>query len=425
MTYSVKCDIVLSNMNHGSPDFERTTPENPGQKPVKPAPLRGNLRAVMAMTGSLLAACLGSQPVEAPEATPESVVPHRPTLELVIPEQEWFIREALYRDNTQSGLIYGQRFPVPCPNETVGFEFYNTSGVQGVGVYVVSGGFHPRSESMLFINPNKPDGTYAYEEKLSCKGSDNKEIKSKILKYQIELKQNPDGKGANLAPDKDTPQPVVSGIKTLLINDGSDCDHVKEADKSVLYKDPLSLLTSPIQTPLNPQIRYAIDVLQANGLQYDNEYANGEVTLLDVQLLPQGTMIQNVATPTEVYCLPRAFGFSRGMGLPVGMPDGKVIIKLSGDHNPILVRRWDSFWPGGDKRIQEYVVFNLGRDEEFTLANLDGSWGVRGRGRLAIPISRNDLVDPRQSNILARLILPESGFASDKPLKLLSNQFID
>lgn len=201
------------------------------------------------------------------------------------------------------------------------------------------------------------------------------------------------------------------------------CIDVKQADRSVLFKNPLDFKDS--FSPINPQLRHAIDTMYANGL-YD---------LLSIELLPQKTIVQLEATPGGPYCLPDLSKFYRltaiinegvGYGWPVGWPDRKVFVELPDGLNPLKVTRRTSCFPGscGDPTLKEtdFMFLNLAPNENFTIGNLDRSWVVTGNGPLALPLK---WVVNNQESVIGRLILPDSGFAEDKPLKLLPNQFID
>ena len=208
------------------------------------------------------------------------------------------------------------------------------------------------------------------------------------------------------------------------------CLDVKQTDRSVLFEDPLDFKDS--FAPINPQLRHAINTIYANGLH----------DIVDIKLLPQQTIVQLEATPGGPYCLPELSssssyrvlvqvsggpdGSGSGYGWPVGWPDRKVFVELPEGLNPIKVTRMSSCFPGscGDPTRKEvdFMFLNLAPDQEFTIGNLDRSWVTTGKGPLALPLKW--VVNNRES-VIGRLILPDSGFAEDKPLKLLPNQFID
>lgn len=71
MTYSLKCDIVLSSMS----EFDgpkRPTPENKGKNSTRTSSSRGGLRLLLGTAASLMVACTISKTVEAPSVAPES-----------------------------------------------------------------------------------------------------------------------------------------------------------------------------------------------------------------------------------------------------------------------------------------------------------------------------------------------------------------
>lgn len=203
---------------------------------------------------------------------------------------------------------------------------------------------------------------------------------------------------STLQPKPDTnPVPAVEFIQDPAF---LQCRDVNYMPKVNLLRDPLTMPNGP----KNPQIQHAIDTL----------YGNGVYDLLDINLLPQGTMFR-VGTITQYYCLPdlvsgkSRFFIQTDEGVGTGIPYGLVKTTLPEGLNPIIVTRNGQRYPGSDREKQEFLFLNLQAGQEATFENADGSYRSVIKGPLAIQTAGSFWRS-------MEFITPERGFADDKPI---------
>lgn len=187
------------------------------------------------------------------------------------------------------------------------------------------------------------------------------------------------------------------------------CTNVKMADRSILFEDPLT--AKPPFTAVHPQLRQATETLYMNGL-YD---------LIARDILPQGAKFRMSGSAHPfIYCLPDEInGVRRAFiqtderveaGLPGGGSDGILEFELPEGLNPIIIERFGPTYSGGTPQRRQWLLLMVGLGERITVRNSDGSLTMVGIGPLSIPIYG------AEGSRSIQLILPEDGFAQDKPV---------
>lgn len=197
------------------------------------------------------------------------------------------------------------------------------------------------------------------------------------------------------------------------------CEDIKYQDPRTLYQHPLSFVSD---LPRHPQLRHAINTLYANGL-YD---------LQGIDLLPQAAKLEFDMTALTFNCLPdNVRGVRRELvqvdnniarTLPSPGQQWPIEITLPEGLNPIKIKRLGQAYANSPKRLEEWVFLNLQRDEVFTLRTPSRTFEMHARGPVSFPLTWEDLGGGNPL-VMAKPIIPLSGFAEDKPLPLLEDKY--
>lgn len=183
------------------------------------------------------------------------------------------------------------------------------------------------------------------------------------------------------------------------------CTNINYLPESNLLIDPLTMPNGP----KNPQIQHAIDTLYRNSI-YD---------LINIDLLPQATKLKFISSMQYTFCLPDELsGKSRffiqtsegsGLNLPYGNVENRLAeFILPEGLNPIVLIRMGQRYPGSNKEKQEWLFFNLQKNQEIGFRNANGSSYNIGKGPLAFQTAG--------SMRYVEFIKPDKGFADDKPI---------
>lgn len=187
-------------------------------------------------------------------------------------------------------------------------------------------------------------------------------------------------------PKIETPTPITSAPKDpqkpYFVQEDRflQCTDIAYLPESNLLKDPLTMPNGP----KDPQIQHAIDTLTRNRI-YD---------LQAIDLLPRSTKLKFISSMQHTFCLPdEQAGKSRffiqtsegsGLNLPYGSINDRLAeFLLPEGLNPLVVTRMGQRYPGSEKIKQEWIFFNLQKNQEIGFRNTNGSSYNIGKGPLA------------------------------------------